>query len=111
MYKSHLPVFDEGKDNMEFYIERFERWAKGRKIPENSWALELRILLEGKTLDVYTRMGTDKALDHKSFKLALMERFRLTKEGFRQKFHTASLKKGKIPQFIVGISSFIQKWF
>ena len=110
--KSRLPVFDEGKDNMESYIERFERWAKGRKIPEDSWALELSILLQGKSLDVYTRMGTDKALDYKSLKLALMERFRLTEEGFRQKFRNARPEKGETPsQFIVRISSFIQKWF
>ena len=109
--KSRLPVFDEVKDNMESYIERFERWAKGRKIPEDSWALELGILLQGKLLDVYTRMGTDKALDYKSLKLALMERFRLTEEGFRQKFRNARPEKGETPsQFIVRIS-FIQKWF
>ena len=95
--KSCLPVFDEGKDNMESYIERFERWAKGRKIPEDSWALELSILLQGKSLDVYTRMGADKALDNKSLKLALMERFRLTEEGFRQKFRNASPEKGETP--------------
>jgi hypothetical protein len=110
--KTRLPVFDESKDHMESFIERFERWATGRKIPEDSWALELSILLQGKALDVYTRMETAKALEYKSLKLALMERFRLTEEGFRQKFRKSKPEKGETPsQFVVRIGSFIQKWF
>jgi hypothetical protein len=110
--KSRLPVYDENKDNMESFIERFERWAKSRKLPDDSWALELSLLLQGKALDVYTRMDSEKALDYKSLKLALMESFRLTAEGFRQKFRNARPEKGENPsQFVVRISSFLNKWF
>ena len=93
--RSTLPVFDEVKDNMESFLDRFERWAKGRNIP-----------------GAYTRMDAETSLDYNSVKKVLMERFKLTEEGFRQKFRNSRPERGETPsQFIIKISSHLNKWF
>jgi hypothetical protein len=45
--------------------------------------------LKGKALDVYARMPVKDAFNFDKLKQALLERFELTEEGLRKKFHTA----------------------
>ena len=48
-----LPTFVEGKDQMDAYLNRFERYARAQNWPENIWATNLSALLSGKALDTY----------------------------------------------------------
>ena len=82
------PPFDEIKDNLDSYIERFERFAGSQKWPPSSWAINLRALLKGKALEVYSRMPPDDALVYAKLKTALLKRFQLTEEGYRVKVRT-----------------------
>ena len=36
-----LPHFVDGKDNMDAYLERFERYATSQKWPTSTWAINL----------------------------------------------------------------------
>ena len=47
-----LPVFGE-KDDIDSYLERFERFSTSQKWPKATWAINLSALLTGKTLEVY----------------------------------------------------------
>ena len=42
-----LPHFVDGKDNMDAYLERFERYATSQKWPTSTWAINLGALLQG----------------------------------------------------------------
>ena len=48
-----FPAFDEGKDEMDSYLLRFERYATAQKWKKEDWATNLSALLKGKALDVY----------------------------------------------------------
>ena len=48
-----LPKFDESKDGMDAFIERFERFATCQEWPREGWAVSISSLLTGKgTADV-----------------------------------------------------------
>ena len=54
-----LPDFKEGRDDMESYLLRFERFASANCWPRENWAVHLCALLSGKALDTF-RLGRCK---------------------------------------------------
>ena len=48
-----LPVFSEGKDDMDAYLQRFERYAENEGWDDNCYGTYLGSLLSGKALEVY----------------------------------------------------------
>ena len=59
-----IPAFNEGKDEMDSYLLRFERYATAQKWEADTWATELSALLQGKALDVYALMPKEDALNY-----------------------------------------------
>ena len=47
-----IPPFEDGKDDMDSYLRRFERYAGVQKWPKPTWATHLSALLKGRALDV-----------------------------------------------------------
>ncbi|KAJ8032606.1 hypothetical protein HOLleu_26172 [Holothuria leucospilota] len=90
-----LPYFKEGKDEMDAYLKRFERYATVRGWPESDWATSLCASLTGKALEVYTRLPDDHAMDYQKLKEALLRRYELHDEGFRRKFRSSRLESGE----------------
>ena len=43
-----IPAFNEGKDEMDSYLLRFERYATAQKWEPDTWAKGLSALLQGK---------------------------------------------------------------
>ncbi|XP_069109726.1 uncharacterized protein [Argopecten irradians] len=116
-----LPPFEEGKDNMDAYISRFERYALAQKWEKQNWGANLSALLKGRALDVFSRMPVDQALDSRMpvdqaldfdlLKTALLKRFELTEEGFRKKFRSARPETGEtFAQFAVRLDSYFLRW-
>ena len=106
-----LPVFDEAKDDLDAYLQRFERYATSQKWEEDHWAINLSALLRGKALDVYSRLPLQDASSYEVLKQALLKRFRMTEEGFRTKFRTAKPEFGETPpQFSVRLENYFSRW-
>lgn len=106
-----LPPFTEGKDSMDAYLNRFERYAENQGWPQTSWAISLSALLRGKSLDVYSRLSADQAKDNATLKDALLKRFELTADDFRKKFRFSNPESGETPsQFVVRLSYYLDKW-
>ena len=51
-----LPSFTDGKDDLDSYLLRFERYATVAEWNRDSWAMHLSALLSGNALDVYSRL-------------------------------------------------------
>ena len=66
-----MPAFEDGKDNLDSYLLRFERFARSNEIDESQWAVNLSVLLTGRALDVYSRMDEEAAGDYGALKTAL----------------------------------------
>ena len=90
-----LPKFDEEKDDMDAFLERFERFAGSQGWPEEIWAVSLSPLLTGKGLQVYSSRPSDQANDYEELKKAILKRYQLTEEGFRLKFREGKPEKGE----------------
>ena len=52
-----LPRFVDGKDDLDSYLLRFERYATVANWPQTKWANQLSVLLGGKALDVYSKLS------------------------------------------------------
>ena len=52
-----LPSFVDGKDDLDAYLQRFERFAETAKWNKIGWASKLSALLSGRALEVYSRLS------------------------------------------------------
>ncbi|XP_061190531.1 uncharacterized protein LOC133198457 [Saccostrea echinata] len=89
-----IPAFEDGKDDMDSYLRRFERYAESQKWPKLTWATNLSALLKGKALDVYALLPSEEALDYDKLKLALLKRYDLTEDRFKRKFRSSRPEEG-----------------
>ena len=106
-----LPYFEDGKDDMDAYLHRFERFAESVGWPQKDWAVSLGALLKGKALEVYSRLSSAEANEYGKVKQALLKRFELTQEGFRQKFRSCQPEKGEsAPQFAYRLENYLIRW-
>ena len=53
---ARIPAFNKGKDEMDSYLLRFERYWPVQKSEPDIWATGFSALLQGKALDVYALM-------------------------------------------------------
>ena len=88
-----MPPFEESKDDIDSYLRRFERYAHAQGWKIETWATSLSALLKGRALDVYALLPYESACDYDALKTALLKRFELIEDGFRQKFR--SCRPGK----------------
>ena len=106
-----LPHFVDGKDNMDAYLERFERYASSQKWPPSTWAINLGALLQGRALDVYSRLSPEEAGNYSELKQALLKRFQMSAEDFQHKFRTAEPEPGETArQYAVRLEHYFDRW-
>jgi hypothetical protein len=106
-----LPKFDENEDDMDAFLERFERYAETQKWAKDSWAVSLSPLLTGKGLQVYTSMPAADINSYDKLKIALLRRYQLTADGFQKKFRENRPEAGEsVFQYIARLSRYLQRW-
>jgi len=106
-----IPFFEEDKDFMDSYLNRFERFAESQKWKFADWATFLSALLKGRALDVYSRLPPEQANDYDNLKEALLKRYQLSAEGFKIRFRTVKPEAGETPiQFLTRLDNYIQRW-
>ncbi|XP_062588249.1 uncharacterized protein LOC134249909 [Saccostrea cucullata] len=106
-----IPAFADGKDDMDSYLRRFERYAETQKWSKLTWATNLSALLKGKALDVYALLPSEEALDYDKLKLALLKRYDLTDDGFKRQFRSSRPEEGEtFIQFSVRLINYLQRW-
>ena len=106
-----LPKYDESKDDMDAYINRFERYATANDWDEEVWALNLSTLLTGQGLQVYDSLTPADADYYPSLKRALLRRYKHTEEGYREKFKQAKPEVTEsAEQFVTCIRRYLLRW-
>ena len=109
--KPKLPKFDETVDDLDAYLERFERCAATYEWPKDSWASCLCPLLTGKALEAYISMSSKDSGDYDLVKVAILQRYMLTEEGYRQKFRDTNPEKGEtVAQYTARMSRYFCRW-
>ena len=105
-----MTPFDE-RDDMDSYLHRFERYAELQGWKKTAWAIYLAALLKGKALDVYARLPSEQANDYDKLKEALLKRYMMTEEGYKERFYKSKPEVGESPhQFITRITSYLARW-
>ncbi|KAH7976328.1 hypothetical protein HPB52_012015 [Rhipicephalus sanguineus] len=84
-----IPPFNETRDDLDAYLQRFERVATCQGWPREKWALSLSLSMTGEAMTVIGRLDLKAALDYDQLRAALLQRFRYTAEGYREKFRKA----------------------
>ncbi|CAH3139267.1 unnamed protein product, partial [Porites lobata] len=106
-----LPSFVDGKDDLDAYLQRFERFAATAKWEKTGWASKPSALLSGRALEVYSRISEEAAQDYDRVKLALMKRYDLTEDGYRRKFRASKPEVDESPEeFIVRLDRYLLRW-
>lgn len=106
-----LPMFNDEKDDLDAYLQRFERYANIQSWKKEDWALNLSALLSGKALDVYSTLPASESKSYDVLKKALMKRYNLTEDGYRSKFRDSKPKINETAsQYIARITNYLDKW-
>ena len=106
-----LQPFDDTNDDMDAFIRRFESYAVSREWPIDKWALNLSALLHGIAIVVYNRQPVNDTSNCDRLKEALLRRFMLTEEGFREKLRTAKPERGEpFGQFMTRLEGYFNRW-
>ena len=106
-----LPKFEEGKDDMDAFLERFERFARAQNWPEEGWAVSVSSLLTGAGLQVYATLSALDANDYNKLKAALLKRYDLNEEGYRRRFRESKPKGAETPQqFMSKLGMYLDRW-
>ena len=106
-----LPVFEDDKDSIDDYLQRFERFARAQNWDKTRYAIILSALLTGKALTVYARLSDNDAADYDKIKTALLKNYNLNEEGFRLKFRRSEPKENEGPtQYMTRIERYLERW-
>ncbi|KAH3717167.1 hypothetical protein DPMN_059947 [Dreissena polymorpha] len=106
-----LPNFDDKRDSMDAYLKRFERFAESAGWKKECWGANLSALLQGRALDVYSRLTVAEANDYQKLKDALLKRFNLNEDGFREKFRSSKCESGETAsQFVIRLGDYLTNW-
>ncbi|CAC5374158.1 unnamed protein product [Mytilus coruscus] len=108
--KSKLPEFKEG-DDPDVFLRSFEKLVVLHKIPKPEWALRLVPLLCGKALEAFSRLSEEDSRDYDKIKTAILSRYELTAEAYREKFRSAGqFSDESFKEFAVRIIGFLRHW-
>ena len=88
-WKPKLPVFNEGVDLIDGYLQRFTVHAESLGWPKEEWGKNLYNLLTGQALQACISFSKEDLQDFDKMRGILLNRFGLTEEGYCQKFHKA----------------------
>ena len=88
-----LPNFEESRDSISNYLDRFERYVKVVGFAPENYATVLSSFLSGSALEVYTRLSDQEAEDYDILKANLLSRYQVTAEQCRLKFRENILLK------------------
>ena len=106
-----LPLFNEDRDQLDMYLQRFERYAATQNWNRDEWALNLSSLLTGKALNVYSSIPIEDAHQYEILKFALLKAYNLTEDGYKQKFRTSKPENCETAmQFIARLNDYLTKW-
>ncbi|XP_037613520.1 uncharacterized protein LOC119480935 [Sebastes umbrosus] len=89
-----IPDFKEGEDPESFFV-RFERMARTWGWQPVEWAARVVTLLTGKALDAYAGMDEEQAESYEAVKAAVLMKFNVTEETYRQRFRSTIVPVGE----------------
>ena len=110
-YHLKLQPFD-GKEDIESYLQQFERLATVQGWEKKVWSIRLFPLLSGEARDTFLRLSAEQSQDFETVRAALLKRFRRNSDYYRREFREAKKDAAEtFPQFLVRLKTLVKRWF
>ncbi|XP_046899735.1 uncharacterized protein LOC124483360 [Hypomesus transpacificus] len=98
-------------DDVEHFLTTFERIAVACRWPRLDWAFRLIPLLTGKARSAYVHMDMDDALDYEMVKSAILKKYDINPETYRQGFRSLEVESEENPkELYVRLKGLYGKW-
>uniref|UniRef100_A0A3B3HAG4 Gypsy retrotransposon integrase-like protein 1 n=3 Tax=Oryzias latipes TaxID=8090 RepID=A0A3B3HAG4_ORYLA len=97
LYEPRLEKFTDN-DDVEHYLITFERIALACQWKKREWVFHLIPLLTGKARAAYVQMDIDEALDYDNVKAAILSKFNINPENYRQRFRSLEIHADESPR-------------
>ena len=110
-YRVKLAEWDE-KDDIDHYLQHFERVATMHQWPEETWASRLVPQLHGSARETFLQLTPEDAGDYMAIKQALMFRFHRDADYYRRQFR--GIKKDiteSFACFLKRMRQTLSRWF
>ena len=78
---------------MEAYLTTFERVMQAYEVAPERWAYKLAPQLTGRAQQAYAAMPAEEAGDYEALKIAILRRYDICEETYRQRFRGAERKE------------------
>ena len=89
------------EDDIEAYLTTFERLMTVYEIPEERWVFKLAPQLVGKAQQAYAALGEEEARDYTKLKTAILRRYDINEETYRQRFRSTRKISGETNRELV----------
>ena len=104
------PKLKEG-DDIEAYLRTFERLARANEWERDTWAPRLAAVLTGKAREAYAAMPIEDIESYDKVKLAVLKKYRLGSEAYREKFRTSHKKSDeRFQEWGTRVSQYFDRW-
>lgn len=101
----------EATDDIEQYLTTFERMATAYAWEKASWAIKLVPLLTGKARSAFVAMNTEETMDYEKVKEAVLKKYEINIDTYRQRFRAMSVLSEETPQELyVRLRDLYKKW-
>lgn len=99
------------EDDIEHFLTTFERMARACRWPKEDWAIRLIPLLTGKARSAYVSMDYEYTEDYAKVKGAILAKYEITADTYRQRFRALDIQQGETPQELyVRLKENFTKW-
>lgn len=98
-------------DDIEHFLITFERMAVACGWPKTDWGFHLIPLLTGKARSAYVYMDVDDSLDYDKVKCAILKKYDINPETYRQAFRSLNVEPEETPkELYVRLKELYGKW-
>lgn len=98
-------------EDIGLFLVNFERTCERQGFSQDTWPQRLLSLLPGEASEVIARLTKEEADEYSEVKSSLLKKYRLSAEGFRQKFRNAVKENNdSYPEFAYKLMANMGEW-
>ena len=99
------------QDDIEAYLTTFERLMEAYSVERRKWACQLAPQLSGRAQKAYAALPSAEANDYEQLKKAILKRYDINEETYRQRFRSTRKKSDESHrELVVRLQDLRQKW-